>query len=145
MNIHIWVQDILEKVFNLVEIKTTQSFKQFLQSETLNTEKNKSYYQQYDVKQLRAFHKKAMMKQPIFEIMLARQSGMGYSQGIQSQTIIIKMEEAKELTMSNQTENKQQKRCRCGSINKLRVTSKDFPVGLAIRKAKKLALGMGLS
>ena len=34
----------------------------------------------------------------------------------------------------------QQKRCRCGSIKNLRISSKDCPVGLAIRKAKKLAL-----
>ena len=47
--------------------------------------------------------------------------------------------------MINQTEKKQQKRCQCGSIEHLRVTSKNFPVGLAIRKAKKLALGMRLS
>ena len=36
--------------------------------------------------------------------------------------------------------NNQQKRCRCGSIKHLRIFSKDCPVGLAIRKAKKLSL-----
>ena len=41
--------------------------------------------------------------------------------------------------------NNQQKRCRCGSIKHLRIFSKDCPVGLAIRKAKKLALGMAQS
>ena len=66
--------------------------------------------------------------------MLARRSGMDYSQGIQFQTSLVNMEEAKELTMNNQ-----QKRCRCGSVKHLRITSKDFPVGLAIRKAKKSA------
>ena len=50
------------------------------------------------------------------------------------------MEEARELTMNNQ-----QKRCRYGSIKHLRISSKDCPVGLAIRKAKKLALEMALS
>ena len=55
------------------------------------------------------------------------------------------MEEAKELNMINQPEKNQQKRCRYGSIKHLRVSSKDFPVGIAIREAKKLALGMGLS
>ena len=39
-----------KQVFNLMEIQTTQTFKQFLQAETLNAEKNKSYYQKYDVK-----------------------------------------------------------------------------------------------
>ena len=67
--------------------------------------------------------------------MLARRSGMDYSQGIQFQTSLVNMEEAKELTMNNQ-----QKRCRCGSVKHLRISSKDYPVGLAIRKAEKLAL-----
>ena len=106
-----------------------------MQAETLNAKKNKSYYQQYDVKRLRAFHKQAMMKQQIYDNMLARQSGMDYSKGIQFQTSIVNMEEAKELTMNNQ-----QKRCWCGSIKHLRISSKDFPVGLAIRKAKKSSL-----
>ena len=51
----------------------------------------------------------------------------------------------KSLTMINQPERKQQKWCQCGSINHLQVTSKDFPVGLAIGKAIKLSLGVGLS
>ena len=34
-----------KQVFGLMEIQTTQTFKQFLQAETLNAEKNKSYYQ----------------------------------------------------------------------------------------------------
>ena len=54
------------------------------------------------------------------------------------------MEEAQEPTMKNQPKKKQ-KRCRCGSIKHLRVSSKDCPVGLAIRKAKKSALDMALS
>ena len=54
------------------------------------------------------------------------------------------MEEAKELTTSNQPKN-QEKWCRCGSIKNSRVNSKYFPVGLDIRESKKLALGMGLS
>ena len=70
---------------------------------------------------------------------------MDYSPGIQFQTILINMDESKSLTTSNQPENKQQKRCQCGSTKHLRVTSRDCPVGLAIRRAKKLALGMGLS
>ena len=65
---------------------------------------------------------------------------MDYSQGIQFQTSIINIEEAKSITMNNQ-----QKRCRCVSTKHLRVISKDCPVGIAIRKAKKLALEMALS
>ena len=74
-----------------------------------------------------------------------RRSGMDYSPGIQFQKSPINMEEAKELTMSNQPEKKQQTWCLRGPIKHLQVTSKDCPVGLAIRKAKNLALGMGLS
>ena len=65
-----------------MEIQTTQTFKQFLQAETLNAEKKNSYYQRYNVKQLRSFHKQAMMKQNIYENMLASKSGMNYSPGI---------------------------------------------------------------
>ena len=126
-----------------MDIKTTQTFKQFLQSETLDSDKKKSYYQQYDVKWLRAFHMQAITKQQIYENMLARKSGMDYIPGINFQTSLINMEEAKELTMSNQPEKKQQKRCRCGSIKELRVSSEDFPVGLSIRKAKNGPWGWG--
>ena len=45
-----------------MEIQITQTFKQFLQAETLNAKKNKSYYQLYNVEQLRAFHEQAMIK-----------------------------------------------------------------------------------
>ena len=55
------------------------------------------------------------------------------------------MEEAKELTIINHPEKKQQKQCQCGSIKHLRVSSKGFPVAFATRKAKNLALGMGMS
>ena len=47
--------------------------------------------------------------------------------------------------MNNQPGKKQQKRFRCGSIKHLWISSKDFPVGLAIIKAKTLALEMALS
>ena len=91
-----------KQVFNLMEIQITQTFKQFLQAETLNADKNKSYYQQYDVKRLRAFHKQVMTKQQIYNNMLARRSWMDYSEGIQFQTSLINMDEARVLTMSNQ-------------------------------------------
>ena len=60
---------------------------------------------------------------------------MDYSQGIQFQTSLVNMEEVKGLTMNNQ-----QKQCKCGSVKHLRISHKDCPVGLAIRKAKKSAL-----
>ena len=90
------------QVFSLMEIQTTQNFEQFLQAETLNAERNKPYYQKYDVKQLIAFHKQAMIKQQIYKNMLARISGIEYNQGIQSETSLINTEESQELTMKNQ-------------------------------------------
>ena len=95
------------------------------------------------VKRLRAFHKQAITKQQIYENMIERRSGVDYSPGIQLKISLINMEEEKEFTMSNQLEKKQQKRCRCGSIKHLQVSSKDFPVGLAIRKAKNWPWGWG--
>ena len=83
-----------KQVFALMEIQTTSTSEHFLQAGTLNTNKNKSYYQRYDVKRLRAFHKKAMFKKYIYNNILARRSGMDYSQAIQFQTSIINMEEA---------------------------------------------------
>ena len=115
-----------------MHIQKISTFEQFLQAETLNTKKNKSYYQRYDVKRLRAIHKQAMIKQQIYNNMLARRSGVYYSQGIQFQTSLVNMEEAKGLSMNNQ-----QKQCKYGSVKHLRISHKDFPVGLAIRKAKK--------
>ena len=61
-----------------------------------------SYYQQYGVKQLIAFRKQAMMKQNIYENMLARKSGMIYSPGIQFQKNLINTEKEKALTINNQ-------------------------------------------
>ena len=70
---------------------------------------------------------------------------MDCSPGIKFQTSLINMDGSKSPTMSNKMERNQQKWCRCGSIKNLRVTSKYCPVGIAIGKAKKLALGMRLS
>ena len=66
-----------------MEIQKTKTFEQFLQAETLNDKRNKSYYQRYDAKLLRAFHKQAMIKQKIYENMLARRGVMDCSPGIQ--------------------------------------------------------------
>ena len=65
-----------EKVFDLMQIQTSSTFEQFLQAETLNAKKNKSYYQRYDVKWLRDSHKQAMIKQQIYDNMLASRSGV---------------------------------------------------------------------
>ena len=71
------------QLFNLMEIQTNQNFEHFFQAETLNTDNNKSYYQQYDVKRLISFHKQGMIKQQIYENILARKIGVDYSPGIQ--------------------------------------------------------------
>ena len=36
--------------------------------------------------------------------------------------------------------NNQQKQCKCGSVKNLRISHKDCPVGIAIRKTKRSAL-----
>ena len=82
-------------MFDLTEIQTTQIFKQLLQAETLNDDKNNSYYQWYNANQLIDFQNQAMIKQQIYVNMIARKSGMYYSQGIQFETSLINMEEAK--------------------------------------------------
>ena len=84
-----------------MEIQTSWTFEHFLQAETTNANKNNSCYQQYDAKQLRAFHKQAIIKQKIYNNMLARLRGMDYSQVKQFQTGLLNMEEAKELTIKN--------------------------------------------
>ena len=41
-----------KRVFNLIDLNMIPYFKYLLQSETYNAEKNKSYYQQYNVKRM---------------------------------------------------------------------------------------------
>ena len=84
-----------KQVFNMMDIHTNQTFKHFLQAKTLNTKNSKSYYQRYNLKQLRSFHKQAITKQQIYVSMITRRSGMEYSPGIQFQTSLINTEEAK--------------------------------------------------
>ena len=107
-----------KQVFNFMDIKTTPTFKQFWQAKTLNDEENKSYYQRYDVKILRAFHKQAIIKQQMYGNILARRTGMGYSPGIHFQTGLINMDKSKALTMNNQPGKSTDKKkgCRCGSL-----------------------------
>ena len=89
-----------KRVFNFMETKTTPTFIQFLQAKKINSNKNKSYYQQYDLKIMRDFHKQTMI---IFlnNNILANQSGMDYSPGIHFQKRIVNMDEAKALIMNN--------------------------------------------
>ena len=87
------------------------------------------------------------MKHQVYDNILVRRSGVDYSPGIRFETSLVNVDEEKSLTTSNQLEKsnqKQKNQCRCGFIKHLRVTSKNCPVGLAIRKAKKMVLGMGL-
>ena len=91
-----------QRVFDFMELNTSPTFKKFLQSKTYHAEKNKSYYQRYDVKIMRAFHNKAMMKQKMYKNMLVKRRGVDYSIGIRFQTSLINMDEAKALTKNNQ-------------------------------------------
>ena len=80
-----------------------------------------------------------MIKQQIYKNILASRSGMGYSPGIQFQTILISMDKAKATTMKNQPgkSTDKKKRCRCGFLELLRITSKEFIVGLFYQNTKR--------
>ena len=73
---------------NLMELNMSPTFKNFLQSETVNADKNKSYYQKYDVKTMRALHNQAIIKHKIYENILARKSGMDYSPVIRLKKVL---------------------------------------------------------
>ena len=122
-----------QRISNLIQIKITPTSKQFLQSDTLNAEKNESYYQQYYVKILRAFHKYTMIKQQIYKKITSRQSGMYYSPGVRLKTILINVYKAKAITTNNQPGKSPDKKkmCRCGSLEHLYNTSKECPVGIS--------------
>ena len=95
---------------------------------------------------MRSFQKQAMMKQQVYINILARQSGVDYSALINFETILVNMDEAKALTKNNQlvkTNQNQVRRCRCGYIKYLRMTSNYCPTFLS--KGQKLAFSMGLS
>ena len=71
------------------------TFKQFLQDKTVNTDKNKAYYQWYCVERKRAFYNQAILKQKIYKNILTRWSGMDYSPGIRFETSLANMEKSK--------------------------------------------------
>ena len=84
-----------------------------------------------------------MMNLKIYENILVSQSGMDYSAGILFQIGLVNMEEEKALTKNDQlgkTNQKQVRRCWCGSISYLRITSNDCPVGISCLKAKNQPL-----
>ena len=87
-----------------------------------------------------------MVKYQIYENVIARQSGVGYSPIIRFETSLVDMDKAKSLNTSNKPEksnHRKQRRYRCGSIKHLRIASKDCPAALAIRKAQKRPWGWG--
>ena len=77
-----------QRVLNLLDLSMIPNFKQFLQDETENAKENKTYYQRYNVKIMRVFHKQAMIKHKIYENILARKSGMDYIPGIHFQKFL---------------------------------------------------------
>ena len=71
---------------------------------------------------------------------------MDYIPGMQFQTSIIKIDEAKALTMNNQPGKSTDKKewFRCESLKHLRITSKECPIGISYQNVKK-ALDIGIS
>ena len=89
-----------------MDVNTSPTFKQFLQYKTYHADKNRSYYKRYNVKRMRAFHNKAMMKQKMYKNMIVKQMGVDYSIVILFQTSLVNMDEAKALTKNNQLEKR---------------------------------------
>ena len=81
-----------------------------------------------------------MIKQQTYEKMLSRRSGLDYSLGIQFQTSLVNMDEAKTLTMKNQLGKSmdKKKRCQFGSLDHLCITPKELSIGISYRNAKKV-------
>ena len=120
------------------------TFKQLLKSKAINADKkilSKIWYKINDsLLQAGKDNKK-------YRNILSRQNGMNYSPVIWFEKSPIKKTKKnnsqREIIQKN-LNPKQKNWCWCGSINNLRITSKDLPVGLDMGKEKILALGMGL-
>ena len=82
-----------QTVFNFMELDMSPTFKQLLNARTIDSNKNKSYNKWYNVK-MRAFHKKAMTKQQIYENIIAGWTGVDYSQIIHFGESLINMNKA---------------------------------------------------
>ena len=97
-----WFKTYWKRVFNLIDIKTTPTFKEFLQAKPLKSKRENSYYQQYDVKILIALHKQAVIEQHIYKNILSRRSVVDYSPEIIFEESLIHVSDAKSLTKINQ-------------------------------------------
>ena len=93
-------------MFNLMELKIIPTLKQLLQAKIIKTKENKAYYPQYYVKLIRDLHKDAVIRQHIYENILARKTGVDYSPIICFKKSLVDMYKAKALTKSNQQKNK---------------------------------------
>ena len=145
VNLHLRIKEILSKSFQFDGSQYDPNLQTVLAIQNRQHWENK-FYQQYNVKITRAFHNQAMMKHKIYKNTLARRSWMDYSPGICFQTSLVKMNRIKALIKSNQlgkTNQKQGRRCRCGSINYIQITSNDCPVGIYYQKTKQNGLGNG--
>ena len=80
-----------------------------------------------------------MIKQKKFKNILARQSEMDYSPGMQFQTSIINTDKKKSLTMNNQPGKSidKNKRYQRGLLEHLRITYKEFPIRLSYQNSEK--------
>ena len=95
---------------------------------------------------MRALHKQEIMKQKIYYNIPARQSGMGYSPGIQFENFLSTRTNQKhtprEINWGNWIRNSKDVAC-VATSNTCEITLKDIPGGGSYLKAKNLALGMG--
>ena len=96
-------------VYNLIDINMSPTFKHFFQAKANHSEENKSYYQWYNVKIIRAFRKQAMAKQQIYKNILAGKSRVYHSSGIHFQKSLVNMDKVKALNNNNQPVKTNQK------------------------------------
>ena len=150
------------------DMHLSSNFKTFLRSESDRKKYNQIYRRRFDVKRLRRHHKKAAIKQQLYEDALARKTGADYGAGIRFESKINTLEltnlsdagvitedcddssAAKKATTATSTYSSSaadattQKRCpRCHSTTHLRSSSGQCPVGNASKTAIKAAIARG--
>ena len=161
-------EDYWTNVFEMQDMHLSSNFKTFLRSESDRKKYNQIYRRRFDVKRLRRHHKKAAIKQQLYEDALARKTGADYGAGIRFESKINTLEltnlsdagvitedcddssAAKKATTATSTYSSSaadattQKRCpRCHSTTHLRSSSGQCPVGNASKTAIKAAIARG--
>ena len=130
---------------NLMDLNMSPTFKQFLQFETVNSEK-KIILSTMQCKKNESLPQTGNDETENMREHTCKENWYGLQSMHTSWKILVVIEESKALTKSNQpkkSNQKQQIRCWCGSIKHLHITTRDFHVGLSYWKAKNWPWGWG--